>query len=621
MPDKLKPHLWPAVTLLMAVVAVFGRTLGHDFLSNWDDHTYVTRNEAIRGITFDHLKAAFSSLYVGNYAPVQIISYMLDYSLWGMRPSGFHGTNLLLHALNGLLFYLLVFRITGRRAWAFPAAALFLLHPVQVESVAWISQRKNLLSMLFFLAAFLGYVSYRQRPGEKKAFPYALALLLFVVALLAKSVALILPAVLLLYDLCCESPPRRSGLVADKIPFIAAAALMAVVTIIVQSAEMGGGRADYHGGTPLATFFTMQPVLARYVGMLFWPVNLSALYLPPIKTGIDTDVALALLLVAALCGAGVIILRRNRVFFFGYALFFLALLPVSQIVPLVTLMNDRYLYFPLLGAAWLAGGISCAITDMAASTRRTLLLATGGAALTCFAFASFQRAAVWHDSITLWSDVVRKLPDSREAFAALAESYVNAGKSQEALRVYEEVFSFRSDFVEPIVERKALNNAAALYMDFGRFDKARPLLQTLVEKFPDYAPGFINLGYCHFVNRNLPAAEEAYRAALVLMPGNTSALMGLGNISLETGKPDAARKHYEEALANGGNGPDLQYNLACLEAATAHPAEALRHLEEALQLGYRNRDALLGNPELAPLHALPAFKRLMATYFAGTAAP
>ncbi|HEY6838921.1 MAG TPA: hypothetical protein VI389_09280, partial [Geobacteraceae bacterium] len=151
MTDKVKPHFWPAVTLLVIAVAVFGRTLGHDFLTNWDDHTYVTHNETIRGITSGHLKAAFTSLYVGNYAPVQIISYMLDYTLWGLRPAGFHGTNLILHALNGLLVYLFVFRISGRRAWAFPAAVLFLVHPAQVESVAWISQRKNLLAMLFFL--------------------------------------------------------------------------------------------------------------------------------------------------------------------------------------------------------------------------------------------------------------------------------------------------------------------------------------------------------------------------------------------------------------------------------------------------------------------------------------
>ena len=619
MPDRLKPHLWPILTLLVLVIAVFGQTLDHDFLSNWDDHAYVTRNATVKGITPAHLKAAFTSLYVGNYAPVHIISYMVDHALWGMRPAGFHGTNLLLHAVNGLLFYLLVFRITGRRAWAFPAAALFLIHPVQVESVAWISQRKNLLSMGFFLAALLTYIEYRRQQEEKRALPYTLAIVLFVTALLAKPVAVVLPLALLIYDLCCASPARRPGLLTDKIPFVAAAATMAVVTFMVQSAEMGGGRAEFHGGTPLATFLTMQTVLARYLGMLFWPVNLSALYLPRIHSGIDTEVGLALLLTAGLCVAGVVLFRHNRRFFFGYALFFLGLLPVSQIVPLVTLMNDRYLYFPLIGAAWLAGGIVCAVTDMAPSLRRTLLLTGGGTLLTFLCLLSFQRTGAWHDSITLWSDVVRKTPDSREAWAALAESYMNAGRNQEALRTYDEVFAFQGDFAEPIMERKALNNASVLYMDGNRFDRALTLLQTLVAKYPDYAPGFVNLGYCHFATRNLPAAEQAYGSALALAPGNTSALMGLGNISLETGKTEAARHYYDEALANGGNGPDLQYNLACLEARTGHPAEALRHLEEALRLGFRNRDGLLKNPELASLRPLPAFKGLMATYFGGTA--
>ncbi|HEY6009004.1 MAG TPA: tetratricopeptide repeat protein, partial [Geobacteraceae bacterium] len=488
------------------------------------------------------------------------------------------------------------------------------------ESVAWISQRKNLLAMFFFLAALLSYVAYRRRDEQGKYTLYALSLVLFCVALLAKSVAVILPLVLICYDVCCEPRPRR-GLVTDKIPFFAVAAVMAVLTIVVQSPEMGGGRTDYHGGSLLATCFTMLPVLVRYLGMLVWPANLSALYLPPIRTGIDPAVAGAFLVFIALCAAGILLFRRDRQLFFGYALFFLGLLPVSQVIPLVTLMNDRYLYFPLIGVGWLAGGIVSRLLAASSTRKRMLSRAATALVLLVLTSLSWQRATVWNNSITLWSDTVKKLPDSREAFAALAESYVNAGKSQEALRAYEEVFAFRSDFIEPIVERKALNNAAALYMDFGRFDEARPLLLTLVEKFPDYAPGFINLGYCHFVDRNLPAAEQAYRAALALEPGNTSVLMGLGNISLETRRTDAARKYYDAALANGGNGPDLQYNLACLEAATSHPAEALRHLEEALQLGYRNRDALLNNPELAPLRALPAFKRLMTTYFAGTVAP
>src|SRR6266568_9353271 len=164
---RLKPHLSPLLLLMIVTIAVYGGTVGHDFLINWDDDRYVTGNEAVRGLTLAHLQEAFSTFYVGNYAPVQIVSYMLDHALWGMRASGFLATNVLIHGVNTLLFYGLIFRLQRDRLWACLAAFIFLVHPVQVESVAWISQRKNLLAMLFFLGAFHLYVlaKERGRPG------------------------------------------------------------------------------------------------------------------------------------------------------------------------------------------------------------------------------------------------------------------------------------------------------------------------------------------------------------------------------------------------------------------------------------------------------------------------
>lgn len=616
--QKLKPHLIPALLLLLMTITVYGQTLGHDFLSNWDDNAYITQNMAVKGVSLEHLKMAFSSLYVGNYAPVQIVSYMLDFNLWGMRASGFHLTNLFLHITNGMLLYLLVFRICGRRAWAFPAAAVFLLHPVQVESVAWLSQRKNLLAMCFFLFSLLSYHIHQQRIPGCTARYYVLSIVCFCIALLSKSVAVILPFVLLLLDLCCESSPRRKGLWLDKLPFLSAAAAMAGLTVIFQSPEIGGGRADFQAGSPLATFFTMQTVLVRYLWMLLWPLNLSPLYLPQIKPHIDIEVALALLFVAALTVAGIILLRSNRRLFFGYALFFIGLLPVSQIVPLVTLMNDRYLYFPLLGGSWLIGGLICHIVDMTTSWQRRIAISTCAVLMAGFALVSFQRAAVWKNSVTLWNDAVPKLPDSFVVRAALAEAQLNAGMRTEALRTYSDVISLLSDAVDPILERKALNNSAALYMDNGQLDVALPLLRRLVARYPNYPPGFINLGNSQFMARNLSAAEQAYRTALILEPGNTMALMMLGNIYLDTGRIDSTRELYFQALANGGNGPDLQYNLACLEAKTGHNSAALQHLGEALQLGYRNFDLISHNPILAPIRQLPTYRQLQQSHFPST---
>jgi hypothetical protein len=159
--EKILPHAVPAAILVAVTVAVYIRILGHDFQLFWDDEKYVIANAAVKGFSLEHLRSAFTTNYMGNYAPLHIISYMLDYSLWGMKASGFFLTNIVLHVLNGMLFYALLIRFGFSRLQASFSTFVFLLHPVQVESVAWISERKNLLAMFFFLSGFIAYLSYR----------------------------------------------------------------------------------------------------------------------------------------------------------------------------------------------------------------------------------------------------------------------------------------------------------------------------------------------------------------------------------------------------------------------------------------------------------------------------
>lgn len=609
------PHLKVCVPLLLAVIGVYGQTLGHDFLSNWDDNVYISQNTAIRGFSADHVRQAFSSVFVGNYAPVQMLSYMLDYTVWGMRASGFHLTNLVIHAGNGLLFYLLMFRLSGRRAWAFIAAALFLLHPVQVESVAWLSQRKTVLAMFFYLIALLAYHAYRQRLPGKGYQLYLLALTSCCLALLCKSVTVILPLTLVLIDYCFAAPQGRTRQWTDKIPFFIAAVLVGVVTIVVQSPALGGGRANpFVNAPPLSTFFTMLTVLARYLWMLLWPADLSPLYLPPAKLAIDGEVLLAALLAAALITAGIVLARRSRRYFFGYALFFIGLLPVSQIVPLVTIMNDRYLYFPLMGVAWLAGGLFCRMSDSGPTWRRSCSVAICGCAITGLALVSFQRTKVWENAVTLWRDTAPKLPGSWEVRAALADAQFNAGMYPGALGTYSELFQLRSDAVDPDLESKALNNAAVLYMQYGMPDRALPLLRRLTERFSGYLPGHINLGNCLKAMKRNSEARQAYLAALALEPDNPLTLALLGNVSLEMGELSAARTYYRQVVARGDEGPDMQFNLACLEARSGHESEALRYLEEALRRGFRDYANITNNQALSSLRKLPAYQQLLQAY-------
>lgn len=607
-------HAVPVIGLLLLTLAVYGQVVGYDFIINWDDNLYVTSNPDILGFTTNNLIRLFSSSYAGNYAPIHLLSYMLDYQLSGMNSGWFHGVNVVFHIANGLLFYLAVFRLTGKPFWGFVSSAVFLLHPVQVESVAWVTERKNLLAMFFSLGAFICYISYRQETGTGRKCAYLFSLILLALALLAKSIAVIMPGVFLLHDFFLETPRRDKGIIADKIPFIVAAAIAASITMITQSAEMGGGIVDYFAGNLGHKSLTMLSVLTRYLHILVWPSNLNIIYIFFIKTRVDREAILSLILVMALTSAGIYLWRRDRQLCFGYTLFFLGLVPVSQIAPLSTLMNDRYLYFPMLGAAWMLGGWLSRLNDRFTGRGNPAQILCVCLLFPC-ALLAHHRTSVWQDSITLWSDAAAKLPTLKDPRASLAEAYLDAGQNEKALATYGEVFSLKREFSDLGVEQKALNNAANLYLKKGLLITALPILNTLTTKFPDYPPGFLNLGYYHYLSRNLPEAEKAYHKAFSLDPRSAQACIWLGNICLETGRIAEARSWYRTCYENGGNTPDLQYDLACLEALAQNQEKSMRHLEEALRLGYRNLAAITGNPELATIRRLPSLDRLLASYF------
>ena len=336
-----------AISILLIPLAAFltySAVFSHDFLITWDDSGYITENPMVHGFSTAHVIEAFKSVVIGNYAPLHLISYMVDYFFWGLDPRGYLLANILLHALNGLLLYRILAAHFLPHATALFAALVFIVHPVQVESVAWISERKNVLSMLFFLLAFASYLKAGTRQRH-----YLLAIGCFAAALLTKTVTVILPCMLVLHSICF--PEQRPLPLRRTIPFFLLAVLAAGVTIVVQGPEHGGGRTPFYGGSLLATAMTMLPVLFTYVRIVFLPIGLSADYLVPIRTTPDLVVLASFLFLCVLITLGYRLYRTNRPLFFWYSLFFLGLLPVSQIIPIITLMNDRYLYFPMLGAA------------------------------------------------------------------------------------------------------------------------------------------------------------------------------------------------------------------------------------------------------------------------------
>jgi len=538
MRDTARIMSWIALLLLAATsLTVYWPATRHDFLVNWDDPQYVLANPDVYGLTIRNAVAAFTTWHLGNYAPLHLVSYMLDYEIWGLRPFGFILVNILLHTTNGLLFLLLLRRLAGGKTWVPFAALIFLLHPVQVESVVWISQRKNVLAMFFFLLAFHSYASYRDVGRRRAGWYYALSMGAFLLALLAKSAAIVFPLAILLFDRCFRDERNAGMRWFDTIPFFAVGAVFGYLAVQSHSAQHLGGGTGYHGGTPYATFLTMLTVLIRYIALVLWPANLSAYYDVPVKTAVDPEVAVAALLVVLLAVAGVIFYRRRRESFFWYALFFIALLPVSQIVPIVTLMNDRYLYFPMLGASALLAFAFLRDAEWGEVERSKrhavaallLLLAVGA-----FTATTMRRIGVWKDSYTLWADAVRKAPNVSVTHDAFGEGLLARGEIDEAIVQFQLALSREPD-------HSGGKTGAGIRAA--------------------YANTHNNLGTAYGMKGMPDAAAGQFEIAIRLNPGLAGAHFNLGNALMQMGALDSALQSFEAAYRLDPLHPQYQANL------------------------------------------------------------
>ena len=551
--EKLRARFLPALLLILATFAVYARTLGHDFLINWDDNAYVTVNSSVHGFSLENIRTVFTSYYAGNYAPLQMLSYMFDFTLWGLNSGGFLLTNIVLHTINGLMLYAILRKSHGERLLAIVGAAIFLLHPVQVESVAWISQRKNLLAMLFMLLSWAAYIRYRNSTEKRGGLAYFVSVAAFLCSLLSKSASVFFPVALLLYDYCFIE--GRKSRLFDKIPFFILAGAAAVLAIQSQSPEVTGwsgidhgGRRSWHGGSPWATLLTMIPVFCSYLRMLVWPAGLSAVYAPSVHLTPDLTVLLSTLMVMAAVYLSWRLYRFDRRF--GYWPFFslVAILPVSQIIPLVTLMNDRYLYFPMIGVAALGGAGVMAIRGIL-NERMTLSISI--LLLMALALTSFQRAGVWKSSRTLWSDAVRKVPGKYDAWEGLGEAYhLSAPVDLKAAEVaYSRAFALYSSNPDN------LYNLARVRSEQGDDGKGTVLLKKLLQLNPEHVKGWAVLGDIYFKNGLFKKAEQAYRSAEVLQPEAVEVSLRLGNLYLSEGDFAKARSYFDRAGVQDGEQP------------------------------------------------------------------
>ena len=502
------PRFIPLLLPIAAFLA-FSPALFNGFV-NWDDDVYVLNNPLLQSWSWTSLKAMLLGSYAHYYAPLTFLSYAAEYQASGTHPFLYHLDNVLLHALNAWLAYRFCLLLGGKRAVALAAAALFALHPLRVESVAWVTERKDLLYSLFYLLSMNCYLRYLDEGYKTRLLWFSCVL--FFCSLMSKPMAVTLPLVLFIIDFY-----RRRALsmrmAVEKLPYAILAALFVKITWASQ------GHSLTAAGKLLPGLELALHNIFFYIGKILLPLNLSALYPAP-QFG-DKLASPALFLTEAALLAlivwGAWRWRENwRELSFGLAFFAAALLPIIQLVPIGwASAADRYTYLPALGLSFAAAELFLRIHAL--PRLRKVAGITGISVLLALGAMSFARCFVWKDSITLWGDVLTKHPGSTIALNNRGKALLAAGRFEEAEENFAKALASHNDSII------FLSNHAAALARLGRYDQALKDLSRAIELMPDSATLHNNRGAVYLLKKEPKKGLKDFERALELQPNHTDA--------------------------------------------------------------------------------------------------
>ena len=582
--------VWAVLGLILLALLIYLPTLGYPFL-NLDDDVYVTANPWVRqGLTWASVKWAFTSTQTMYWHPVTWLSLMLDSSLLGTGPAGYRAVNLLLHAAATVAVFLLFYLSTSELLKSLAVAAVFCVHPIQVESVAWISERKNLLSALLALLTLLAYLRYCRSPRARSYLP---VLGLFALAMMSKPSVATLPLAMVALDYwpLGRLRPRREGarpgsggrrlhvLLLEKVPLFGVAAAAAG---IAYWGLVGSRTAIPLEAAPLAA--RLSEALAAYGVTLLhilWPVGLSAFYPAP-GTLATWAVALFAALAVGGAAAGVLLRRRCPAVLVGVLWYGILLLPAVGLLRggIWPFAADRFAYLPMVGiAAALMWAVPPALGRVASRALAlvVLLLLIG---------VAHARVRDWADSETLLRQALRVDPDSYQASNNLGIVLARQGRVAEAQRLFRRALELAPCYVA------ARGNLALSLAGQGRLDEAEEQLEGAVACQPWNPEPRVLLGHVRRLGGDVQGAARAYREALRIDPDRAGALWGLGTALLESGRPGEALPLLRKAAAlRPGWAPGLsQLGAALLRAGRIEEAGAV--MERALEIDPANADAL-----------------------------
>jgi protein O-mannosyl-transferase len=588
-------------------LAVFGKTIRYQFV-NFDDDLYVYNTPAIQsGLTLKGIAAAFTSPHAHNWHPLTTLSHMLDCQLYGLNAGGHHATNVILHTIAVLLLFWVLQRMTGATWRSALVAALFAVHPLHVESVAWVSERKDILSAVFFFLMLHSYSRYAHAPSIMR---YLMVAVLFAAGLMSKPMLVSAPIILLLLDYwplrrfeqpsllrakskVTESDNQRRKirrLYLEKIPLFVLSAVACVLTFVLQKRTAGAI-------PPLPFLWRVENAFVSYVIYIWktlWPARLAVFYPHPNDTLALWEVILAVLLLLAITAAAIVFRRQRPYLLTGWFWYLVMLIPVIGIVQVGEQGRaDRYTYLPHIGLFVAVVWFAVDMVTVGRSKRR-VAVTTAAAVLIilALAWAAFVQTSYWRNSEVLWTHALAVTSDNDVAHNNLGYLCNDRGELDKAISHFESAARIRSAKRDPhydLASAFVQMNLGDALAGKGRSDEAMLHYDEAIRLQPNYGDAYYNRGAVLFAKGRTNEAIADWEKDLEMHPNDADAHTSLGNALLQKGALREAIAHYVTALDLAPEDPHSRNNLAWVLATASDSsirdgAKAVGFAQEAVQL-------------------------------------
>ena len=585
-------------------------------LTNWDDNKYVTENPAIRELSGKNLKALLKNDFEGNYHPVTMLTYAYNYSQGKLDPGVYHRTNIFLHLLNTALVFWFILLLLSNLRMATIASALFGIHTLHVESVAWVSERKDVLYAFFFLLSLICYIYYLKKENWLL---YITSLVLFSLSLLSKGMAVSLAVSLFIVDFYFGRKITHWKSILDKIPYLLLALVLGFVAVKAQQIHT----LDLSNETSFPFF--QRIVFAgyafiSYIGKLIYPYHLAIFYPYPIKPGESMPLLYYFYLALALGITAFIIysLKFSKTYFFGYSFFLLNIVLVLQLISVgKAVMADRYTYVSSIGFFFIAASAYELIKPSVRNVFIGLLLIYS----LILIVQTRARCLVWHDSLSLWNDQITKYPEHTEAYKNRGLVKGQAGDYKGAIADFDKVIEQDPDFASAYTDRGmarqlqhdtigalkdyslaiskdnkqvlAYYNRGNLKLEMKNFNESLADLNAALNLTPDDANMLYDRGRTNMNVNEMKAAIDDFTKAIQLNPEFALAYTNRGLIKMNLKDYETAMSDYNSAIQFNPRLAVAYYNRGVLKFNTNNQDEACKDFKLALVLGYADASGLI----------------------------